>query len=178
MTTLKKLYRDFFGLTEQATKAPADPTKDVVLSAADTKDPKKVQAAQNLVKTTKGRIHIEDGVEPDLDEAKLDNSITDYQGGVEYVILQPENAQAVADSIRQWAEKKGFTVIKQQVSKSGRVGYFYFRLGQDPAAESQKIQGYFAQRPELKHFRFNVRNQKPKAKVPAAAPIVKRPSKF
>ena len=75
-------------------------------------------------------------------------------------------------------ELSGFTVIKQQVSKSGRVGYFYFRLGQDPAAESQKIQGYFAQRPELKHFRFNVRNQKPKVKVPAAAPIVKRPSKF
>jgi hypothetical protein len=176
MNTLKKLYRDFFGLTEQTSPVKADPTKDVVLSAADTKDPKKVQAAQNLVKTTKGRIHIEDGIEPELDEAKLDNSITDYQGGVEYVLSEPENAQAVADSIRQWVEKKGFTVIKQQISKSGRVGYFYFRLGQDPAAESQKIQGYFAQRPELTHFRFNVRNAKPKAKL--AAPVAKRPRKF
>jgi len=175
MNTLKKLYRDFFGLTEQTAPVKADPTKDVVLSAADTKDPKKVQAAQNLVKTTKGRIHIEDGIEPELDEAKLDNSITDYQGGVEYVISEPENAQAVADSIRQWVEKKGFTVIKQQISKSGKVGYFYFRLGQDPAAESQKIQGYFSQRPELTHFRFNVRNAKPKA---PAAPVARRPRKI
>jgi hypothetical protein len=167
MTTLKKLYRDFFGLTEQAAPVKTDPNKGTV----STKDSKKA------AELAKQGVNV-NLTETEIDEAKLDNSITDYQGGVEYVILQPENAQAVADSIRQWAEKKGFTVIKQQVSKSGRVGYFYFRLGQDPAAESQKIQGYFAQRPELKHFRFNVRNQKPKAKVPAAAPIVKRPSKF
>jgi hypothetical protein len=165
MNTLKKLYRDFFGLTEQV--APkADPTKGTV----STKDPKH---AEELAK--KGvNVNL---TETEIDEAKLDNSITDYQGGVEYVISEPENAQAVADSIRQWVEKKGFTVIKQQISKSGKVGYFYFRLGQDPAAESQKIQGYFSQRPELTHFRFNVRNAKPKAKLPTA-PVVKRPRKI
>ena len=43
MNIFKKMYRDFFGLTEQTSfgKKP-DPTKDVVLSADDTKDPKKV----------------------------------------------------------------------------------------------------------------------------------------
>ena len=176
MNVFKKLYRDFFGLTEQTTVKP-DPTKDVVISAADTKDPKKVQAAQNLVKTTKGRIHIEDGVEPDLDEAKLDNSITDYQGGVEYVIFDPANAQAVAEEIRRWTEKKGFTIIKQQISKSGKVGYFYFRLGENPGEESQKIQGYFSQKPELKHFRFNVRNKKPRAIKQAPVALKRKPTR-
>jgi hypothetical protein len=167
MNTLKKLYRDFFGLTEQAAPVKADPTKGTV----STKDPK------HAAELAKQGVNV-NLTETEIDEAKLDNSITDYQGGVEYVIFEPENAQAVADSIRQWVEKKGFTVIKQQVSKSGKVGYFYFRLGQDPAAESQKIQGYFSQRPELTHFRFNVRNAKPKAKLAAVAPIVKRPRKF
>ena len=45
------------------------------------------------------------------------------------------------------------------LSKTGRVGYIYFRLGQDPALESQKLQGYLAQKPELKHFRFKVRQE-------------------
>ena len=57
MNKLKKLYRDFFGLAEQAT-GKTDPTKDVVLSAKDAADPNKVKAAQNILKTTKGRIHI------------------------------------------------------------------------------------------------------------------------
>jgi hypothetical protein len=38
----------------------------------------------------------------------------------------------------------------------------YFRLGQDPASEAQKVQGYLSQMPELKHFRFNVRQPKKK----------------
>lgn len=172
MNTLKKLYRDFFGLTEQAAPAKVDP-KNVVHVKPDVIQ--KYPKIFDVLKAAGKQAEIV--TETEIDEAKLDNSITDYQGGVEYVILQPENAQAVSDSIRQWAEKKGFTVIKQQVSKSGRVGYFYFRLGQDPTAESQKIQGYFAQRPELKHFRFNVRNQKPKAEKPVAL-VTKRPSKF
>ena len=53
-------------------------------------------------------------------------------------------------------------VIKKTLSPSGKIGYFYFRLGQDPALESQKLQGYLAQKPELKHFRFNVRQQNSK----------------
>lgn len=169
MNALKKLYKEFFGLKEQATTTgKPDPTKDVVLSAADSKDPKKVQAAQNILKTTKGRIHIEE--ESEIDEAQLINNIIDYRGGVEYVLRDPAEAKSVAAEIREWATKKGFTVVKQVSSPTGKVGYFYFRLGQDPARESQRIQGYIAQKPEIKHFRFNVRGEKKPATTPAPEP--------
>lgn len=167
MNKLKKLYREFFGLTEQTTVKP-DPTKDVVLSASDAKDPKKVQAAQNILKTTKGRIHIEE--ESEIDEAQLINNIIDYRGGVEYVLRNPAEAESVATEIREWATKKGFTVVKHTTSPSGKVGYFYFRLGQDPARESQRIQGYIAQKPEIKHFRFKVRGEKKAPVAPAPQP--------
>ena len=173
MNKFKQLYKSFFGLQEQTTPK-SDTTKDVVLSATDAKDPKKVQAAQSIIKTTKGRIHIEE--ESDLDEAKLINHLTDYKGGVEYVLRDPAQAQAVAEEIRQWAEKKGFSVIKTKISKNGKIGYFYFRIGQDPALESQKIQGYIAQKPEIKHFRFNVRGQQstPTQSEPVAKPPMQR----
>jgi hypothetical protein len=96
-----------------------------------------------------------------VDEAQLINHMTDYRGGVEYVIYDAAQAQTVANDIQQWSEKKGFTVINKKISKSGTVGYFYFRLGEDPARESQKIQGYVSQLPSVKHFRFNVRSQRP-----------------
>jgi hypothetical protein len=96
-----------------------------------------------------------------VDEAQLVNNLTDYKGGIEYVIRDPQLAQSVSDEIRQWAEKKGFTIIKHVISKTGRVGYMYFRLGEDVALDSQKLQGYLAQKLELKHFRFNVRGEQP-----------------
>jgi len=102
----------------------------------------------------------------DIDEAQLVNSLSDYRGGVEYIIKDPAEAQSVAEEIRQWTEGKGFTIINHTISKSGKIGYFYFRLGDDPGEESQKIQGYFAQKPELKHFRFNVKSKKPKPVIP------------
>lgn len=169
MNKLKKLYRDFFGLTEQSlTTGKPDPSKDVVLSPMDAKDPKKVQAAQNILKTTKGRIHIEE--EAEIDEAQLINNIIDYRGGVEYVLRNPAESESVANEIREWATKKGFTVVKHTVSPSGKVGYFYFRLGQDPARESQRIQGYIAQKPEIKHFRFKVRGEKKAPVAPTPQP--------
>jgi len=145
MNKLKKLYRDFFGLTEQTST-----TTQTQLSVAPAKlnDP-------NVQKQIKQGVKVR--VEGDLDEAQLINNITDYQGGVEYVLRDPANAQSVANEIRQWTEKKGFTTIKHDISPSGKVGYFYFRLGEDPASESQKIQGYIAQKPEIKHFRFRVK---------------------
>ncbi len=171
MNKLKKLYRDFFGLTEQSTSTgKTDPTKDVVLSPKDAMDQNKVKAAQHIIKTTKGRIHIEE--ESEIEEAQLVNNITDYRGGVEYVLRDPAEAQSVASEIQEWAERKGFTVVKRTISKSGKVGYFYFRLGEDPARESQRIQGYIAQKPEIKHFRFNVRAQQ---QAPAINP---KPNKF
>jgi hypothetical protein len=155
MGKVSKLYKQFFGIYEQVTKV-ADPTKDVVLSATDAKDPKKVQAAQNILKTTKGRIHIEEG---ELDEAELLNHISDYKGGVEYVVQDPTIAQQVQEEIEQFARKKGIKIIKKDLSGSGKIGYFLFRLGEFPAKESQKIQGYISQMPQIKHFRFNVRGQ-------------------
>jgi len=102
----------------------------------------------------------------DIEEAQLINNLTDYRGGVEYIIRDPAEATAVAQEIKQWTQSKGFTIIKHNISKSGKIGYFYFRLGDDPGDESQKIQGYFAQKPELKHFRFNVKSSKPKLDIP------------
>jgi|TARA_R100001163_G_C4978656_1_gene135682 hypothetical protein len=101
----------------------------------------------------------------DIEEAQLVNNLSDYRGGVEYIVNDPSVAQSVAKEIRQWTERKGFTIIKHTISKSGKIGYFYFRLGDDPGDESQKIQGYFSQKPELKHFRFNVKSTKPKSVI-------------
>ena len=155
MGKISKLYKQFFGIAEQIT-VKTDPTKDVVLSPMDAKDPKKVQAAQNILKTTKGRIHIE---EAELDEAELINHISDYKGGVEYIVSDPTIAQQVQEEIEQFVRKKGIKIIKKDLSRSGKVGYFLFRLGEFPAKESQKIQGYISQMPQIKHFRFNVRGQ-------------------
>lgn len=155
MGKISKLYKQFFGIVEQTLTKP-DPTKDVVLSPNDTKNPNTVRAAQNILKTTKGRIHIE---EAELDEAELLNHISDYKGGVEYVVFDPTIAQQVQDEIEQFANKKGIKIIKKDLSRSGKIGYFLFRLGELPAKESQKIQGYISQMPQIKHFRFNVRNQ-------------------
>lgn len=139
MNKLKKLYKEFFGITEQPEKG-----------SISVKDPAKAGELANK------------GFDVKLvDEAQLINHMTDYRGGVEYVIYDAAQAQTVANDIQQWSEKKGFTVINKKISKSGTVGYFYFRLGEDPARESQKIQGYVSQLPSVKHFRFNVRSQRP-----------------
>ena len=143
MSKIKKMYRDFFGLTEQSTSS-------VSVSPEKLNDPNVQSAISKGVKVR---------VEGEIDEAQLVNSLTDYRGGIEYVLRDPATAQSVAQEIQEWAERKGFTVIKKTLSPSGKIGYFYFRLGQDPALESQKLQGYLAQKPELKHFRFNVRQQ-------------------
>lgn len=146
MNKFKKLYKEFFGLKEQTQPT----TGGISVSPEKLNDPN-VQSA--LKKGIKVR------VEGEIDEAQLVNNLTDYQGGVEYILRDPATAQQTAQEIQEWAERKGFTVIKKTISPSGKIGYFYFRLGQDPALESQKIQGYLAQKPELKHFRFNVKNQ-------------------
>jgi hypothetical protein len=148
MNTLRKLYKDFFGLREQTATTGA-----VKMSKAATPaDIKKLTDQGVDVKLENSGI---------VDEAQLVNNLTDYKGGIEYVIRDPQLAQSVSDEIRQWTEKKGFTIIKHIISKTGRVGYMYFRLGEDVALDSQKLQGYLAQKPELKHFRFNVRGEQP-----------------
>jgi hypothetical protein len=156
MNVFKKLYKDFFGIKEQTNASSAIPkfTKDDVQNAKD------MAAAMLSMKNALK-------MEAEIDEARLVNNITDYRGGVEYVLRDPADAQSVAQEIADWTSRKGFTIVSKKISKTGKVGYFYFRLGQDPALESQKIQGYLAQKPEIKHFRFNVRQ--------AAAPTPQRP---
>lgn len=156
MNSLKKLYRDFFGLNEAVGKIETD----------DPKQAEEMAKKGMNIKLVKPGIKTEtSNDDTNIDEAQLVNNITDYKGGIEYVLRDPATAELVAQEIQEWAEKKGFTVIKKIISPTKKVGYFYFRLGQDPALESQKLQGYLAQKPELKHFRFNVRNSKPSRKI-------------
>lgn len=148
MNIFKKLYRDYFGLNETA-------VHPVSITPSKLNDP----AVQAAIKSgTKF------AVEEELDEAQLLNKISDYRGGVEFVVQDPEQSAQIADTITQWAAKKGISLIKKTISKSGRVVYMYFRIGQDPVSDSQKLQGYISQRPDIKHFRFNVRAQKPEVK--------------
>lgn len=162
MSKFKKLYRDFFGLKEQTNPSALPKFSDEDIENLNkAKDAyKEMSTAMQGLSTTLG--------ESELEEAQLVNNLTDYRGGIEYVLRDPATAQSVAQEIQEWAERKGFTVVKKTLSPSGKIGYFYFRLGQDPALESQKLQGYLAQKPELKHFRFNVRQQaakKPQEKI-------------
>lgn len=162
MNKIKKLYKEFFGLQEQSTAS----------GKIETSDEEKAQELAKkgvTVKLTTPGI-----TENEIDEAQLTNHMTDYRGGVEYVLRDPAEAQAVAADIQQWSEKKGFTVVNKKISESGKVGYFYFRLGEDPARDSQRIQGYISQKPEIKHFRFNVRGEAQAPQAPAQAPRPQR----
>jgi hypothetical protein len=161
MNVFKKIYKDFFGIKEQT--APASKTK-ATIPGTDPKQLDQLKAFNQELTKTKDLLKMG---EEEIAEAQLVNNITDYRGGVEYVLRDPSTAENVAREIEEWTAKKGFTVVSKKISKTGRIGYFYFRLGQDPALESQKIQGYLAQKPEIKHFRFNVRQQ--------ASPVAQRP---
>lgn len=140
MSKLKNMYREWFGLREQEEKEKYGPEALKNLRAFNTE----------LEKTKELMLMGED----ELAEAQLINNITDYQGHVIYRLRDPQEAKMVAKDIMQWTAKKGFTIIKHERSASGKTGYFYFRLGQDPGTESQKIQGYFSQMPEIQSFIF------------------------
>ena len=148
MSKFKKLYRDFFGWNEE-TKLPTSPA-----------DIKNIEDATKAVKGLGDAM--KDAGLTDLEEAQLVNNITDYNGHVIYQLRDPQEAVAVAKDIQRWTAKKGFTIIKHEKSASGRTGYFYFRVGEDPGAESQKIQGYFAQMPELVKFVFKAPSSRSK----------------
>lgn len=151
MSKFKKMYKDFFGLKEQAVK----------FTDADAENAKEVAAAVKDMATNLKSID-----EELIDEAQLVNNLTDYSGHVIYQLRDPQEANAVAKEIQRWTTKKGFTIIAHKKSKSGRTGYFYFRVGEDPGSESQKIQGYFAQLPELNKFAFKA----PRSKAPRKRP--------
>lgn len=163
MNTFKKLYRDFFGLTESKMDAVGKEDSDINNDGKTDKTDKYLKKRRTAIDAAIDEVVV--------DEAKLVNGIDEYQGGVMYAIKDPAQAQSVSDDIKAWAEKKGFTIIKRTLSKSGKNGYFYFRLGEDPEKDAQRIQGYFAQRLELSAFKFKVRGQaNPSRELPPAAP--------
>lgn len=183
MNKIKKLYKEFFGLQEQTT-SKQNP-KDIEITADAMKQaPTLFPDMQKQAMKQGGNVRIVAKESSEIDEAQLTNHMTDYRGGVEYVLRDPSEAEAVATEIQQWSEKKGFTVVNKKISGSGKVGYFYFRLGEDPARDSQRIQGYISQKPEIKHFRFNVRGetqtpptQSPRQQRPVApAPVAPAPT--
>ena len=145
MNTIKKLYKEFFGLTEETNTIPK-------IGDADIEQLKKYNDALEQIKQTMSE-------EENIDEAQLVNHIHDYRGGVEYVLRDASQAKEVAAQIQDWTTKKGFTVVKHTISKSGKIGYFYFRLGEDPEREAQRIQGYFSSKIEIKFFRFKVKEK-------------------
>jgi hypothetical protein len=136
MSKFKKMYKDFFGLNE----------------AMSAEDSEIVKTNMEKIATDAERFKAAMTSEELIDEAQLVNNLTDYAGHVIYQLRDPQEAMAVAKEIQRWTTKKGFTIIKHEKSKSGRTGYFYFRVGE--GSESQKIQGYFAQLPELSKFAF------------------------
>ena len=142
MSKFKKMYKDFFSLKEQ-TETPDTKIPNVTDDQLDN-----LKSAADIMKSLNANN------DPLLDEAQLVNNLTDYAGHVIYQLRDPQEAMAVAKEIQRWTTKKGFTIIKHEKSKSGCTGYFYFRVGEDPGSESQKIQGYFAQLPELSKFAF------------------------
>jgi hypothetical protein len=156
MSKFKTKYKEFFGLSEQQEKENfLDPDK-----LEKTK-----KAFNDLTPVIKqfADVSKEAGF---IDEAELINKMRNYRGGVEYVLYDPSAADMVLNDIKTWAEKKGFTIIKMEKSPSGKIGYFYFRLGQEPFKEAKKIQGYISQLEQVKHFRFNVRQKKKKINKP------------
>jgi len=149
MSKFKKMYKDFFGLKEQKVTYSDDEVANLTKAADEAERLKQAITSEELI-----------------DEAQLVNNLTDYAGHVIYQLRDPQEANAVAKEIQRWTTKKGFTIIAHKKSKSGRTGYFYFRVGEDPGSESQKIQGYFAQLPELNKFAFKA----PRSKAPRRRP--------
>jgi hypothetical protein len=151
MSKFKNIYKEFFGLKEQTnSKIP---------------NPKEIEDATNAIEDLGDAMKDAGLAESELEEAQLVNNLSDYNGHVIYQLRDPQEANAVAKDIQRWTTKKGFTIISHEKSKSGRTGYFYFRLGEDPGTESQKIQGYFAQLPELLKFAFKAPKSKESKKM-------------
>jgi hypothetical protein len=151
MSKFKNIYKEFFGLKEQTnSKIP---------------DPKEIEASTDAIEDLGNAMKNAGLAESELEEAQLVNNLSDYNGHVMYQLRDPQEANPVAKEIQRWTTKKGFTIISHEKSKSGRTGYFYFRLGEDPGTESQKIQGYFAQLPELLKFAFKAPKSKESEKM-------------
>ncbi len=144
MSKKKPTYKDFFNIAEQQSSDPGHVRVPKNTKPDDIKD------------------LTDRGLDVELQEAELINSITDYKGGVQYMLRDASAANKVAQEIKQFANKKKIYTVKHIKSKSGKAGYFYFRLGEDPAKESQQLQGYFSQMPEIAYFRFKILEETPR----------------
>ena len=151
MSKFKNIYKEFFGLKEQTNSKIPNPIE--------------IKASTDAIKDLGNAMKNAGLAESELEEAQLVNNLSDYNGHVMYQLRDPQEANPVAKEIQRWTTKKGFTIISHEKSKSGRTGYFYFRLGEDPGTESQKIQGYFAQLPELLKFAFKAPKSKESEKM-------------
>jgi hypothetical protein len=138
MSKKRNIYKEFFGIQEQMNNNDQSAYQKTLI--------------QKLMKDPKQVVNVTD----DMNEAELINNITDYRGGVQYMLRDAAMAENVANEIKQFATKKKIYIVKHTKSRSGKGGYFYFRLGEDPAKESQQLQGYLSQKPEIKYFRFKV----------------------
>lgn len=112
----------------------------------------------------------------DLEEAELLNKITDYRGGVLYQLVDPAMAADVKRDIAQFAAKKKIHIIKTKFDDANGKGFFYFRLGEDPGKESQRIQGFISQLPEVKVFKFTTLKQPNPHHSPEEAPTPDAPT--
>ena len=92
-----------------------------------------------------------------IKEADLLNKISDYKGGVLYKLIDPATAGNVKADIQAFLNKKGMHVIKTKFDDVAGKGFFYIRLGEDPAKESQRIQGFISQLPEVEKFKFTLK---------------------
>jgi hypothetical protein len=97
------------------------------------------------------------GMKSQTNEADLINKISDYKGGFLYKLIDPSTAGNVKADIQAFLNKKGMHVIKTKFDDSSGKGFFYVRLGEDPAKESQRIQGFISQLPEVEKFKFTLR---------------------
>ena len=97
------------------------------------------------------------GMKSQTNEADLINKISDYKGGFLYKLIDPATAGIVKADIQAFLNKKGMHVIKTKFDDASGKGFFYVRLGEDPAKESQRIQGFISQLPEVEKFKFTLR---------------------
>ena len=97
------------------------------------------------------------GMKPQTNEADLLNKLTDYKGGFLYKLIDPATAGNVKADIQVFLNKKGMHVIKTKFDDAAGKGFFYIRLGEDPAKESQRVQGFISQLPEVEKFKFTLR---------------------
>jgi len=92
-----------------------------------------------------------------IKEADLVNKISDYKGGFLYKLIDPATAGNVKADIQAFLNKKGMHVIKTKFDDAAGKGFFYVRLGEDPAKESQRVQGFVSQLPEVEKFAFTLK---------------------